>query len=76
MNNSFVLEKGNEIIQLLRGEEPKKKDFFPILQELDDFFVKDFEGIEEPADRIFFRYNEDERLQEIERKIALLKKKS
>lgn len=74
MNENFVLEKGNEIIQFLRREEPKKKDFFPLLQELDDFFVKEFRDIKEPADRVFFRYNEDERLQDIERKIVLLEK--
>lgn len=67
-----ILDKLNEMIVLLKVEEPQKKDFFPILQELDDFFVEDFKDVAEPPERIFFRYNEDDKLREIERKMKLL----
>ncbi len=70
---NIVLDKLNEIIQLLQHQEPKKADFIPMLQDLDNLFVEEFKDVSEPPERMFFRYNEDEHLSEIERKMDLLK---
>lgn len=72
MTREDIVMESNKMIELLKETEPQKKNFHPILQKLDDAFWVDFREVKEPEDKIFFRYNEDERMQDIERKEKLL----
>lgn len=72
MDRKQMIIEINKMIPILNKEKPQKTEFHSYLQVLDDAFYEDFKDVKKPEERPFFRYDEDTRLKEIERKEKML----